>query len=155
MIIGSNLLGDVDNQGNNLYIRVFYNENKENVSANIYLKLASENKTRLLGRYDYHNKTLYCSRKMSKHYHYAAKGFGFNSRILDDPYLSIQRIHILIDEETHYEFPNSLIKNFGRFLNFKQQGFELQKFISLNLIKTHSILPAEINKELLNDTHQF
>ena len=155
MIIGSKLFGDSDNQGNKLFLRVFYNENKEHVSANVHLKLQSGGKTRLLGKYDFHNKVFYCTRKMSKHYHYAAKGFGFNWRILDDPYLAITRVHIVIDDETHYEIPKSLIAQYGKFLNFKQQGFELQKFISLDLIKLHSRVPEPLKTEPSNARTQF
>jgi hypothetical protein len=138
MLIGSNLYVSSDNNGNEVYLRIFYNERKENVCANIYLKLRGKDRPRNLGRYDYHNRTFYCQRKMSKHYHHAVKGFGFCWRVLDDPYLNIDRIHIVVDDEVHYEFPKSLIKDYGCFLNFKEQGFELQRFIRLDLIKRYS-----------------
>lgn len=137
MILGSRLYADDDRQGNRIYLRVFHNEKKENVSANIHLKLKSEKHPRLIGSYHFDEKTFYCIRKMSKHYHYATKGFGFNWRILEDPYLDIQRIEMVLDDEVHYNFPKSLIKEYGTFLNFKEQGFELQRFIRLELIKNY------------------
>jgi len=137
MILGSNLYADDDRHGNRIYLRVFHNEKKENVCANIHLKLVSEKKPRLLGKYHYDDKTFYCTRKMSKHYHYASKGFGFNWKILEDPYLDIQRIHMVLDDDLHYNFPKSLIAEYGSYLNFKQQGFELQRFIRYELIKNY------------------
>lgn len=137
MIIGSKLFADDDRQGNRIYLRVFFDENKENVCANIHLRLCSESRPRLLGKYHFNNKTFYCTRKMSKHYHHAAKGFGFNWKILEDPYLDIKRIHMRLDDEVSYEFPKSMIAEYGSFLNFKQQGFELQRFIRFDLIKIH------------------
>jgi hypothetical protein len=56
---------------------------------------------------------------------------------LEDPYLDIQRIEMVVDDEVHYNFPKSLIAEYGSFLNFKQQGFELQRFIRLELIKNY------------------
>lgn len=155
MIKGSKLFGDSDNQGNKLFLRVFFNEQKENQSAIIHLQLISEKKSRLLGKYDFHNKTFYCHRKMDKHYHYAAKGFGFNWRLLSDPYLAISRIHIVVDDDTHYDIPKSLIEQYGKFMNFKQQGFELQKFLSLNLIKLHNRVSEPSKNEPLNDRTEF
>lgn len=138
MILASQLYADCDNQGNQLFLRVFYNERKENVCANVHLKLKSSGRPRNLGRYDFNSRTFYCQRKMSKHYHYAMKGFGFNWKVLQDSYLNIERIHLIVDDEVHYEFPKSLIAEYGSFLNFKEQGFELQRFIRLDLIKRYN-----------------
>jgi hypothetical protein len=72
---------------------------------------------------------------MAKHYHYQVKGFGFNWTILNDSYLNIENIHLLVDDKDRYVFKKDLLTRYGNFLNFKQQGFELQKFLKFQLIK--------------------
>lgn len=135
MEIGSRLLGLEDKAGNKLVMRVYYDENKTDTNATLYLRLKSENRPRMLGNIDFATRTFYCKRNRAKHYHHQMKGFGFNWTVLDDNYLNIQKIHLLVDDSERYVFNKSLIKDYGKFLNFKQQGFELQRFINFELIK--------------------
>jgi hypothetical protein len=44
-----------------------------------------------------------------------------------------------VDDDTLYIFPKKLISDSGIFLNFKQQGFELQKFLNVNLIESYKV----------------
>jgi hypothetical protein len=53
---------------------------------------------------------------------------------MNDPYLDIKWIIADIDGE-RYRFPKSTLKEFGTFLQFKNQGFELQRFLRFDLIK--------------------
>lgn len=140
MEIGSKIFKEVDNQGNSIIIRAFINERGEYNFANVHLKLSSENRNRLLGKLDFTNRTLYVSRKMSKHYHRKSQSFGFNWKLIIDPYLAINKVHITVDDTQHYEIPSSIIREYGSFLNFKHQGFELQRFVKLSIIKMHNKL---------------
>jgi hypothetical protein len=43
-------------------------------------------------------------------------------------------VHLTIDKADTYVIPVETIGKYGRFLNFKQQGFELQRFMPMELI---------------------
>jgi hypothetical protein len=134
-----------DNAGNKVYLRVFYDENDQHQSANVHLKLKEENSPRQLGSFDFNDRTFYCKRSTAKHLHRKTKSFGFNWTILNDAYLSVEYVYIIVDDTEHYKFPITLIKDYGTFLNFKQQGFELQRFMSFELIKRYSKIPKYPN----------
>jgi len=135
MDIGSKVFGKEDKQGNALIVRGFYDENKDWTWATIHLKLANLNKPRLLGYVDVQTATFNCVRDCSKHYHRKAGGFGFNWEILSSNLIHIKTIALRVDDDKLSVFPKKLIEERGTFLNFKQQGFELQKFLDFNLIR--------------------
>jgi hypothetical protein len=135
MDIGSKVFGKEDKQGNALIVRGFYDENKDWTWATIHLKLSNLNKPRLLGYVDVQTATFNCVRDCSKHYHRKAGGFGFNWEILSSNLIHIKTIALRVDDDKLYVFPKKLIEERGTFLNFKQQGFELQKFLDFNLIR--------------------
>jgi len=133
------LLAQDDSVGNRLYLRVFFdNETNEKVSATIHLKLKGESRYRLIGNYYFIEKTIYLKRNSKKHYHYTTKSYGFNYNILSDPFLDVQWIVADIDD-VRYRFPKSTIDTYGTYLHFKQEGFELQKFLKFNLIKNYKL----------------
>lgn len=139
MDITSEVYANDDKHGNRIYMRVFFNENKQPTASTIYLKLAKESRFRQLGNYYFETKTFFCKRKTEKHYHYVSKSFGFNWTIIDDAMLDIAKIHLVVDDQRHYLFPKSMLADYGKFLNFKEQGFELQRFLSFGLIKNYEI----------------
>jgi hypothetical protein len=95
-------------------------------------------KPRLLGYVDVQEAVFHINRDTSKHYHYKTKGFGFNWEILNSNLIDIKTISLKVDEDTLYVFPKSLLKDYGTFLNFTQQGFELQRFLRLDIIKRYA-----------------
>lgn len=121
---------------NALRLVIFYDESNQPTNANIFLELVTEKKKRNLGQYNFINKTLYVERKSSKHYHYTTKSYGFNHELINDDFLDIQWIVADIDG-TKYRFPKKTIDDYGRFLQFSNQGFELQKFVPFALIKNY------------------
>jgi hypothetical protein len=147
MILGSKTFANEDASGNKVYLRIFYDENNVHQNANIHLKLKEEATPRLLGTFDFITRTFHCKRNTSKHLHRKSKSFGFNWTILNDTFLAVEKVYIIVDEEDHYCFPISLIKEYGHFLNFKQQGFELQKFMNFDLIKRYSKTPRNPNND--------
>ena len=154
MITGSRTYLDQDKQGNQLFYRIFH-DGKKDISANILLQLAKEKKPRLIGKYHFVDKTLYTTRKMSKHYHYGARGFGFNYKVICEDFLDIKKIHLVVDDTKHYIFSKSIVIDYGLFMNFKQKGFELQRFISLDLIKLHNkFTPDESQPIIPSDNNQ-
>lgn len=137
MEIRKQMFKNEDAQGNELYMRVYYDEKDVAQNAILYLKLKGEKTPRQLGNLIFLTRTFFCKRSSSKHYHYKTKGYGFNWTILQDPYLCIEKIHLVVDETEHYQFDKSVIKDYGIFLNFKQQGFELQRFLPMEIIKNY------------------
>lgn len=129
------MLAKSDNFGNDLYLRVFSDENNKDVGASIYLKLKSENKRRNIGTLFFNDRSLYVIRDSGKHYHYVSKSYGFNWNIIDDDFLNIKSVHLVVDKSERYIIPKSIMETYGKFLNFKQQGFELQKFLPMDMIK--------------------
>jgi hypothetical protein len=126
-----------DKFGNKIICRGFLNENNEYTHCKVHLKLLKENRPRLIGYVDVNENTFYCVRDTDKHYHYKTKGFGFNWEFLNGQFVFIDKIHLRVDDNKVYVFPKSLLSQFGTYLNFKQQGFELQKFLQYELIKKY------------------
>ncbi|CAK0758349.1 hypothetical protein CCP3SC1AL1_240033 [Gammaproteobacteria bacterium] len=137
MDVGSKVFGKEDKQGNQLLVRGFYDENKQWTHASVHLKLAKLSKPRLLGYVDVQDAILHVTRDLEKHYHYKSKGFGFNWELLNGNLIHIKTISLRVDDDKVYVFPKTLIKEYGTFLNFKQQGFELQRFLRFDLIKKY------------------
>ena len=98
----------------------------------ISLKLAKENRERNVGELNPLNKIFYVKRKRNKHLHYKSNSYGFNHYILSNA----KRFEdvLLTDEMGEYKIPTSHILSFGKFLFFKQQGFEVQIFLTLDEI---------------------
>lgn len=138
MQVTSKVFAKEDNSGNFLYLRVFYDEFGKEVSATIFLKLKSEQGHRRLGDYRYYDKSFHILRESGKHYHYKSSSYGFNWTIINDAELDIQTIHLVVDKIEKYVFPKTLVEKFGKFLNFKSQGFELQRFLSFKIIKDYA-----------------
>jgi len=137
-----------DEYGNRLYMRMFIDEFGRTKNANIYLKLKSEEKHRQLGTIDLDKKIFYCKRNSSKHLHIKSDSFGFNWKLLQDPVLAINYVHLTIDNEQTFLISTKVISDLGDFINYKQQGFELQKFVSNKILKKHNII--ENLKDILN-----
>ena len=64
-----------------------------------------------------------------------SKSYGFNWNIINDADLGIKTIHLVVDKKDKYIIPKTILETYGKFLNFKQQGFELQKFLPFDMIK--------------------
>jgi hypothetical protein len=143
MQIRTEMYKNDDKQGNELYMRVFYNEENQAQNAILHLKLKGSKHPRQIGNLIFSTRTFHCKRDSSKHYHRKTKGYGFNWTILEDATLSIEKIHLVIDDTNHYLFDKSVIKQYGTFLNFKEQGFELQRFLPMEIIKNFSKVDNE------------
>jgi hypothetical protein len=123
---------------NVLYMRVFYDEQQEKLGCNIHLKLKAEKKSRLIGDCMFIERTFYVKRDSSKHLMHKINGYGFNWDIINDPLLHIDKVNMTIDD-TQYLVPKKVLMEEGMFLNFKQAGFELQKFLPMSVIAQYII----------------
>ncbi len=104
----------------------------------IYLKLLSENKSRLIGTVTRSTKTIHFKRKKSIHLFRKLNAYGFNFYILNNQ-STIEWINLSDDDGGNWKIPVKYVLENGEFLNFTKQGFELQKFISLEELEQFRI----------------
>ena len=104
---------------------------------NISLKLASEDRSRRIGIIN-SKKQLSIKRKRIIHLHYKSQSYGFNHYVIDNA-KKFNKV-LLSDERGTYLIPNKIILEKGEFLYFKQQGFEVQIFLSLEIINQYKLV---------------
>jgi hypothetical protein len=132
-----------DKFNNKIFLRIFYNEQKEKLSGNLHLNLVKEKRNRFIGTYHYPEKTLYVKRSSTKHLFRKSKSYGFNYTLIASNDLEIDYIHLTVDDDTNYLIPKSFLNNYGSFLTFKEQGFEVQKFYPVALLKPYNLKPKK------------
>jgi hypothetical protein len=126
--------------GNRLYLIVHHDGNKVSKVV-IKLHLVNHARPRNLGWVEYPDRIYHVDRNSTKHLFRAGNAYGFNADVLKDADLAIKYISLrLTDQENKvYKFPKALIDEHGRYYNFNKQGFEIQRFISVELIKRYNI----------------
>jgi hypothetical protein len=106
--------------------------------ATIKLKLHAEGRQRNIGTLDIPNRRLYVKRQKDKHLFLKMNAYGLNHHILKEAKL-FDTI-FLNDNENTWAIPREYILEHGKFLNFSNHGgFELQIFISLDIIKQFKV----------------
>ena len=103
----------------------------------ITLHLKGKKAARNIGRVRLADRVLEVSRKREKHLMLKANAYGFNEYVLREA-KKFDRIE-LTDEYGTYLFSRQLVLDMGRYLHFKEEGFEKQLFLSLNIISNHKI----------------
>jgi hypothetical protein len=98
----------------------------------VLLKLNTELRSRLLGYVNIKSKSIKIIRKKEVHLLYKNNSYGFNHTLLADA-KTFDKI-LLKDELNAWKIPTQFILDNGKFLFFKEQGFERQIFISLEQI---------------------
>lgn len=83
-------------------------------------------------------KQLVIHRNSQKHLMRKINGYGFNEQLLK---FAVKSTHILfiLDGRYKYKIPIKMIQEEGQYLNFKQQGFELQLFVPMSLITNYKL----------------
>ena len=99
----------------------------------ISLKLSSEKKDRILGLVNKSERTFQVNRIREKHLLKRNNSYGFNYYVIKNA-KTFDKIY-LIDDISSWMIPVSFILEHGSFLQFQQQGFELQIFIPLDKIE--------------------
>lgn len=107
----------------------------------IDLKLGSEKRKRRLGVITKSTKTFKIKRIRTKHLFRKGNAYGFNHYVLSTG-KSFDTV-TLSDDFSDWKIPVSYILEKGKYLMFKQQGFELQIFVSLGDLEPYRILPKE------------
>lgn len=106
----------------------------------LYLILKSEQgKKRRLGVITKSTKTLFIKRRRMVHLLRKGNAYGFNEYVLENAKL-FDKIK-LTDEQSEWKVPVKFILEKGTYLHFKKQGFELQKFVSLEQLEPFKTNP--------------
>lgn len=103
----------------------------------ITLHLKGKKAARNIGRVRLADRVLEVTRKRDKHLMRKANAYGFNEYVLREA-KRFDKIE-LTDEYGTYLFSRQLVLDMGRYLHFKEEGFEKQMFLSLNIINNHKV----------------
>jgi hypothetical protein len=124
----------------NVLTAIFQIEGKETQAIIVRIRVRGENRERTVGVYEVADKIFHVKRDSEKHFHRMSQSYGFNWEILNDSmFKEVQNIHLLVDGSRNYLIPIAAIRQHGRALMFKQQGFELQLFVPLSVIEQYSV----------------
>jgi hypothetical protein len=107
----------------------------------IYLKLL-EHGNKFIGTVTKSTRTIEMKRIESKHLFYKFNAYGFNDYILRTR-TTFDWIRLKDDKGNHWKIPVNFILENGKHLNFKQQGFELQIFVPLNMLEQFRVQSKE------------
>jgi hypothetical protein len=104
----------------------------------VSLKLEAYTKVRLIGHVTKSTKTIHIKRSRDKHLFIKYNAYGFNDYVLRNQ-TSFDFIS-LSDETCHWsKIPVSFVLENGKYLNFAKQGFELQRFTSLDELEPYKV----------------
>jgi hypothetical protein len=117
----------IDKQGNRLVM-----ETGKPFKLRLFLK---GQRPKLIAHYDYDKKTLIVKRNSERHYHYKTKSYGFNYALFEN--LDIDTVDLTIDKE-NFNIPAKVF-NQARVMNFSGEGFELQKFLPIEIIRQYAM----------------
>lgn len=120
-----------DENGNSLIVK------RSGATLELILVLVNQHGERHLGTINTNTRTLNVKRNRKKHLMQVVNGYGFNYMLLDTA-KSFDRVR-LVDEYAAYSIPRTFILENGKILNFKQQGFEVQIFVSLEQIEPYKL----------------
>jgi len=99
--------------------------------------LLNDGKKRVIGHIDKATRTLRLIRSRSKHLMRVNNSYGINYYLIENGQ-TFDKVEI-IDEQSRWLIPKEYLIEHCTTMNFKAQGFELQKFISLDKINTFAI----------------
>jgi hypothetical protein len=99
----------------------------------LYLKLKAETRKRKLGVVNLGQRTIEIKRNYEKHIFRKNESYGFNYSILADA-KKFDNVR-LKDEKNEWLVPRQFILDNGKFLFFKENGFEKQIFIPISELK--------------------
>lgn len=109
----------------------------------IKIKLHLQNdRPREIGTVTKSTRTIAMKRIRSKHLFRKGNAYGFNDYILRESQ-TFDWIRLSDDLGNHWKIPKEYILKNGRYLNFKQVGFELQRFVSLEELEQFRVHESE------------
>ncbi len=118
-----------DTSGNILYIQ----------EGIIRLQLVNEPHPRKIGKLIESTSILQVNRDYNNHLFRQTNSYGFNETIIRTAtkFDKVELIEKRGDDTNKYLIPLQVIKEKGTYLNFKQQGFEIQIFLKLDIIQQY------------------
>lgn len=128
-----------DNKHNQLVIKADIRTQK---LLKVAIRLATEDSVRNVARVDLNEKKMYMRRDHTKHFHFVSKSYGFNWTVISDSVgwdTLVLAVTFGDGDKEVYEIPRSVLLTSGRILNFQQQGFEIQKFVPVELIRKYRV----------------
>jgi beta-glucosidase/6-phospho-beta-glucosidase/beta-galactosidase len=99
--------------------------------------LLADGKKRAIGQIDKATRTLRLIRSRSKHLMRVNNSYGINYYLIENG-VTFDKVEI-VDEKSRWLIPKDYLIEHCTTMNFKAQGFELQKFISLDKLNTFAI----------------
>lgn len=104
----------------------------------VLLKIKGDSRIRKIGTVDKTKRILYMNRKRNAHLFIKGNAYGFNEYVLRTG-TSFDKVHIS-DEYSSWLIPvEDIIKKGRTYMHFKQQGFELQLFLSLEEMESYKL----------------
>ncbi|MES2287636.1 MAG: hypothetical protein V4547_18215 [Bacteroidota bacterium] len=126
----------IDDAGRN---KIFLQSTRKTIV--VLLQLETESYKKKIGVVTKSTKTLKIERKRDLHLFRMGNAYGFNEYILKQA-KTFDTIS-LSDELEHWKIPVKFILENGKYLNFAQQGYELQLFVSLSQLEQFRVLKKE------------
>jgi hypothetical protein len=108
---------------------------------NVKLKLKGD-KVRQIGTVTKSTRTIEIRRVRDRHLFRKLNAYGFNDYVLRHQ-TSFEWIRLSDDVGDHWKIPVSYVLEKGEYLNFKKEGFELQRFVSLNDLEQFRVKKEE------------
>lgn len=108
----------------------------------LYIQLqAGRGRKRKIGVVTKSTETIIIKRNREKHLFRKMDAYGFNQYILENT-KSFKTVW-LKDDFSDWKIPVSFILQNGEYMNFKREGFELQRFVSLESIEQFRVKKSE------------
>ena len=106
-------------------------------SLTIQLKLTNETRVRNIGIVNLENRFIEIVRDKHRHLFRKGNAYGFNEHLIKTA-KTFDDVK-LIDNDGAYVFPKSIILEKGKYLFFKEQGFERQLFLDMRVISEYRV----------------
>jgi hypothetical protein len=117
----------------------FFKITRKDGLLKISLRLKSEPGMRKIGDVKLDDKTLLLKRNKAKHLFKKNNSYGFNEYLIRNGQ-TFDKI-MLADDDAVYLFPKNLVTDKGKYLYFKEEGFEKQIFLPLDEMKEYQVHP--------------
>ncbi len=136
------MIREEDGQGNSLLIESKRVQGTQHID--LYIKLASEKYRRHVGRVVENVRRFHVERSENIHLLKKANAYGFNYHVLK---VATKFDTVVIHEKESkaiYLIPREDLMEKGKFMFFKQQGFELQTFIDRETLNVYKVLDLDL-----------
>lgn len=107
----------------------------------VKLKLKGDKK-RFIGTITKSTRTFVTTRKRDVHLQNSNNSYAFNNYFLENAY-TFDMIRLSDDMGNHWKIPLAYMLEHGTFLHFKVQGFEKQRFVSLEKLEQFRVRNEE------------